>query len=448
MGEGPKPPPNAFAHAQHGLEEAMRLAAAQAAAQTAAQAPHQTPSKPVDSTKDVSPPASPKLAPSGSSERGDRWVDIMDLRHDGRRPTADMALLDRDLGALAADLRPLPSETRRQMRAFEAVRGLLLGRFPRRPVRLFGSVANGLSVRGNNDLDVCLEHDGGEREALGVVAVEVGELLREAGMEQILVLPKARVPVVKFVVPLAVVDALLGGAEAQEEGDDATPPAPPLPLHCDVVINHGLGSVNTKLLATYCAVDARLPALVALVKRWAKARRVNSPYHGTLSSYAYVLLCVFHLQTRSPPVLPVLQDMEPTFRARVGGWDCAFCDDLSRLRDFGAANRESLAELLWTFFEQLAWDPSLNRTVVSVRTGRRLSKASKGWVQRIGTERHLLCIEDPLDTSHDLGRTVDAQTRGVLHKEFARAATILRDRDRPLAVLFEPYEPRPEGSRG
>ena len=43
------------------------------------------------------------------------------------------------------------------MGAFESVRALLLARWPGARVHLFGSVANGLSVRHNNDLDVCLE---------------------------------------------------------------------------------------------------------------------------------------------------------------------------------------------------------------------------------------------------------------------------------------------------
>ncbi len=32
---------------------------------------------------------------------------------------------------------------------------------------------------------------------------------------------------------------------------------------------------------------------------------------GTLSSYAYVLLCIALLQQRKPAILPVLQDMRP-----------------------------------------------------------------------------------------------------------------------------------------
>lgn len=53
---------------------------------------------------------------------------------------------------------PPPAEERAtQLQAFDAVRSLLQARFPGARVHLFGSVANGLSVRHNNDIDVCLE---------------------------------------------------------------------------------------------------------------------------------------------------------------------------------------------------------------------------------------------------------------------------------------------------
>lgn len=50
-----------------------------------------------------------------------------------------------------------------------------------------------------------------------------------------------------------------------------------------------------------------------------------------------------------------------------------------------------------------------------------------------------VCIEDPFELSHDLGRTVDRQTSGVLRKEFLRAATLLRDSPNPLHQLFERF---------
>lgn len=48
-------------------------------------------------------------------------------------------------------------------------------------------------------------------------------------------------------------------------------------------------------------------------------------------------------------------------------------------------------------------------------------------------------VQDPFEISHDLGRTVDRQTSGVLHKEFERAACIFRDLPQPLDKLMEPY---------
>ncbi len=50
-------------------------------------------------------------------------------------------------------------------------------------------------------------------------------------------------------------------------------------------------------------------------------------------------------------------------------------------------------------------------------------------------------MQDPFETSHDLGRTVDRQTSGVLHKEFERAASLLRDHISPLDQLFDLYRP-------
>ena len=114
-------------------------------------------------------------------------------------------------------------------------------------------------------------------------------------------------------------------------------PLPPRPLcpalhhptQVDVTVNNLLACINTKLLADYCAIEPRLAPLVALVKHWAKQRAVNDPYRGTLSSYCYVLMCIFLLQTRPVPALPALQQLPPTFRRTVGQWTCEFCDEAS-----------------------------------------------------------------------------------------------------------------------
>lgn len=73
------------------------------------------------------------------------------------------------------------------------------------------------------------------------------------------------------------------------------------------------------------------------------------------------------------------------------------------------------------------------------------SKVHKGWNKRSGTDRHLICIEDPFDTSHDLGRVVDKDSIGVLRSEFERAAKILATEEDPLPLLFEKYIPVDDG---
>lgn len=78
-------------------------------------------------------------------------------------------------------------------------------------------------------------------------------------------------------------------------------------IACDVCVNNMLAVANTSLLFTYAQIDGRLRQLAFAVKHWAKRRQVNETYRGTLSSYAYVLMCIHYMQGRAPPVLPVLQ---------------------------------------------------------------------------------------------------------------------------------------------
>jgi DNA polymerase sigma len=351
--------------------------------------------------------------------REGRWVDVMDRSHDGRSPRCDMEKLNTSLVSLAESLMPTADERKTWQTSFEAVQKVLLAKWPEGRVMLFGSAANGLSVRSSNDIDVSFQLDavGDDATAKSEIVEMAGQLLEDAGMTEILCLPKARVPVVKFTVPST-------GTKV------------------DITVNNTLACINTKLLADYCKVDPRLAQLVAVVKHWAKKRAVNDPYRGTLSSYCYVLMCIYHLQSRSPPVLPVLQALPPTISVKVREWKAEFFDDVEALKDFGNENKQTLGELVWQFFEYWAWRHDYMSGVISIRTGTVLPKDEKDWTRRIGNERHLLCVEDPFELSHDLGRTVDRQTRDVMRKEFLRAATLLRDAEDPLEQVFEGFKKR------
>lgn len=48
-----------------------------------------------------------------------------------------------------------------------------------------------------------------------------------------------------------------------------------------------------------------------LVKHWAKRRNVAEAYKGCLSSYCYVLMCIYCCQQQQPPIVPNLQREQP-----------------------------------------------------------------------------------------------------------------------------------------
>ena len=62
---------------------------------------------------------------------------------------------------------------------------------------------------------------------------------------------------------------------------------------------------NTRLLAAYARHDPRVQPFVHAVKHWAKKRELVGADRSRLSSYAVVILALFHLQRCG--VLPTLQ---------------------------------------------------------------------------------------------------------------------------------------------
>ena len=299
------------------------------------------------------------------------------------------------------------------------------GRSPE--LHLFGSSVNGFGVSGC-DMDMVLMVDGPQSELVEKVAAALTALQ----YPELLAIATARVPVVKF-------------------RDPATG------LGCDICFNNGLALRNSGLLATYSALDPRVRPLAFAVKHWAKNRRVNTTFEGTLSSYAYVLMVIQFLQCRRAPVLPVLQDMTAgALRGRnrrkvmVSGFDTYYYASLDdkRLAEFGAKNSENVGRLLFEFFVFYGFSFRFKDKVISPRTGSVLSKEDKGWTQPVdkaNKSNYWFCLEDPFEVTHNLGRTVDKGSLFNLRYEFRRAACILAGafpweeayKDRPRGTLLE-----------
>ncbi|KAI9740797.1 MAG: hypothetical protein M1835_003130 [Candelina submexicana] len=145
--------------------------------------------------------------------------------------------------------------------------------------------------------------------------------------------------------------------------------------------------------------------MVIFVKAWAKTRTINSPYHGTLSSYGYVLMVLHYLvNIATPPVLPNLQLLWQRSKMPEGegmekeselikGYDVRFWRDEEEIRKCAGKgeltrNNESLGELLRGFFvyyaQQGVGSPmggfNWSQSVLSLRTrGGLVSKREKGW---------------------------------------------------------------------
>ncbi|KAH6631708.1 hypothetical protein F5144DRAFT_229543 [Chaetomium tenue] len=179
-------------------------------------------------------------------------------------------------------------------------------------------------------------------------------------------------------------------------------------VQCDINFSAHLGVQNTLLLRCYSHCDPRVRPLILFVKHWAKVRRINSAYRGTLGSYGYVLMMLHYLVNVAQPfVCPNLQQLarppDPNLTPQqieevicCKGRNVQFWRDEAEITCLArdnvlTQNRESVGELLRGFFEYYAKGGSpmaslpcrtfdWGRQVLSLRThGGLLRKEDKGW---------------------------------------------------------------------
>jgi len=343
-------------------------------------------------------------------------------------------------------LLPTENELSRKKQCYENLQRILKEHWPNSNLRIFGSTASGFAIRDNNDMDFAIEDTGFRtsqkpppdaggpkdrkqqkkkqpKKPPKLQVRKIGNILRNNHMVNVLAIPKARVPIVKFVDPMT-------------------------DMKCDICVNNLLAVENTILLRSYADIDPRVKQLVVLVKHWAKSRRVNTAFAQTLSSYGYALMCIHLLQTCEPAILPCLQSKQYEFTVDkvVEGWTCRFNDrGADYFRGFGLMNKKGVAELLYDFFHYWAHCHSYKEDAISIRTGGWLSKDEKGWTKRKDNDNHLMCIEDPFYTTNDIGRVVSSKTIFKIRDEFRRAADILASSPDPVAAgLFDVKEADPE----
>ena len=259
----------------------------------------------------------------------------------------------------------------------------------------------------------------------GAVIEKLAAILKtesSALYSDILALPKARVPIVKF--------------NSDQYG-----------YACDIGVNNLLAIENSQLIRAYMTADVRARQLVFIVKHWAKHRKINDPFRGTLSSYAYVLMTIHYLQQLVPPVLPCLQSYAVRGRGEriVSGYDCWW--DRQRAAEWRSDNSSGLSALLSGWFMYYAHCFGYGDDVISVRVGGVLGKREKEreWAGSGKRDKHLLSIEDPFEVSHDLGRVCDGSALFEIRGEMLRGTKMMME-GKTVQSIVAKYEKEWRGS--
>ena len=167
------------------------------------------------------------------------------------------------------------------MGLFATYRKIFSTRFKGSNLQAFGSSQTGLNLR-NGDVDLCLIINA--KDVKKILKLMRGSL-NDQGMEDIVTIPRARIPIVKFRDPRS-------GFEV------------------DIAINNSLALHNTELLKAYAECDSRVKELILTVKHWALQRAICDAYEGTFSSYGWTLLAIAHAQMIEPNLAPNLQTSE------------------------------------------------------------------------------------------------------------------------------------------
>lgn len=296
--------------------------------------------------------------------------------------------------------------------------------FPGTKLSLFGSSKNGFGFK-QSDLDVCMTINGHETaEGLDCVRTieELARVLRKhSGLRNILPITTAKVPIVKFF-------HLRSGLEV------------------DISLYNTLALHNTRLLSAYSAIDPRVKYLCYTMKVFTKMCDIGDASRGSLSSYAYTLMVLYFLQQRSPPVIPVLQEIykgEKKPEILVDGWNIYFFDQINELPTYWpeyGKNTESVGQLWLGLLRFYTEEFDFKEHVISIRRKSLLTTFKKQWTSKY------IVIEDPFDLNHNLGAGLSRKMTNFIMKAFINGRRVFgipvkglpKDYPSKLAYFFDP----------
>lgn len=200
------------------------------------------------------------------------------------------------------------------------------------------------------------------------------------------------------------------------------------------------------------------------IKCWAKAQCINDPKLGTLNSYALSLLVVFHLQTRSPPILPPFKTLLGEHTSMPVAGKLNKDAQLQQMQEcygriqalvsegFGQDNKCSIGQLFLSFFGQFASVKSLwvNGLAVSPFWGEwgDSTTTNPAWNRK----QYAMRVEDPFDRMDNCARSIQDAGLPIICNSFAAAfESLLQPPDwdqllslRQLLFCWPPGTARPD----
>jgi len=193
----------------------------------------------------------------------------------------------------------------------------------------------------------------------------------------------------------------------------------------DLTVNQEMAIRSSHLLRAYAAADDRLVPLVLAVKKWAKKKRINNPFEGTLGSYALTLMCIQYLQCGcNPPILNSLQKDYPEYFSPNADVNRIVNSHIEDAFPIVSDNTMSVGELFVGFFDYYVCRFSWQYDTVSVHDG----CVKKGVV---GKSSYKLFVEDPFEFYN--AAECAWRTR-LLCEEFTAASLLLKSQ-----VMFEEF---------
>lgn len=143
-------------------------------------------------------------------------------------------------------------------------------------------------------------------------------------------------------------------------------------------------------------------------------------------------MVINYLQMRSPPILPIISLVDTDGISKKD-----FETDVERFRDFGHSNGETIGELLFQFYRYYGYEIDYETAVVSVRSGKLLSKKDKKWHF---TTNNRLCVEEPFNIERNLGNTADDTAFRGIHMEIRQAFSRVAEVKDISLIVCEKFE--------